>query len=237
MKKLFFSAMLCCCMYTVFGHALWIETAVYGRKGQAQEVKIFLGEYADNERDSLQHWFSNMKAFNLYLIDPSGKKQQLECTPAGNHFKATFTPATDGAYILYIDHTVQEIYGGSKIHYYAQGIVQVNNNNKGVNNLKENDFVLLTSGPATKKVNVAEKVSLQHKTKNTLPKAELTIQSPTGWTKKIKGESGEAFTYVPAWNGRYLLEGTFTEDEKGEHGGKPYERVWHCITYCKDVIK
>ncbi|NML38688.1 hypothetical protein HHL17_15880 [Chitinophaga sp. G-6-1-13] len=235
MKKLLFSALLCCCMATAFGHALWIETIVNGKKGQAQEVKVFLGEYAENERDSTQNWFSNMRDFKLYLIDPSGKKQQLECTPAGNHFKATFTPQTDGAYVLYIDHTVQEVYSGSKIRYYAQGIVQVNHA-KGLDNLKQNDFVLLTGGAAPKKINVPEKVSLLHKTKTTLPKAELVVQSPDGWTKKVKSTQ-DAFSYVPVWNGRYLLEGTFTEDEKGDHEGKPYERVWHCVTYCKDVTK
>ncbi len=28
-------------------HALWIETAVKGKKGQEQEVKIYYGEYEE----------------------------------------------------------------------------------------------------------------------------------------------------------------------------------------------
>ncbi len=234
MKKLFFSALLSCVMYTAFGHALWMETAINGKKGQAQEVKIFLGEYADNERDSIQHWFSNMRDFKLYLIDPSGQKQLLSCTPAGNHFSATFTPKSDGVYTLYIDHIVQEVYSGSKIHYYAQGIVRVNDN-KSTGNLKQNTFIVQTSNSAIGKKNTAEQVTLLHQSKSTLPNAELTVQSPEGWTKKMKAAKGEAFAYTPAWSGRYLLEGTFIEDEKGDHEGKPYERVWHCVTYCKDV--
>lgn len=234
MKKVLFSVLLCCSMITAFGHALWIETAVTGKKGQTQEVKVFLGEYGENQRDSIQHWFSNMKDFSLYLIDPSGNKTKLECQPAGNYFKATFTPQQDGAYVLYIDHTVQEVYGGSKIRYYAQGIVQVNHAN-GLANLQQNEFVLQTSGVAAKKVHTPEQVALVHKTKTALPKAELTVLSPAGWSKKL--DASKAITYVPVESGRYLLEGTFIEEEKGQHEGKPFERIWHCVTYCKDVTK
>ncbi|WP_143159885.1 hypothetical protein [Chitinophaga jiangningensis] len=236
MKKVLFSVLLCCSMFTAFGHALWIETTVNGKKGQPQEVKVFLGEYAENERDSIQNWFSNMKDFQLYLIDPSGNKTKLECQPAGTYFKATFTPQQDGAYVLYIDHTVQEVYGGSKIRYYAQGLVQVNNTN-GLANLKQNDFVLQTSAVTAKKVNTPEQVSLFNKTKTVLPKAELTVISPSGWTKKINAEGGKSLSYAPVEAGRYLLEGTYLEEEKGQHEGKPFERVWYCVTYCKDVTK
>ncbi|NIG56010.1 hypothetical protein [Chitinophaga sp. Cy-1792] len=234
MKKLLFSALLCCCMHTVFAHALWIETMTTGKKGQAQEVKIFFGEYADNERDSVGNWFSNMRDFSLYLMAPDGSKQQLECTPAGDHFRATFTPATDGAYVLYIDHTVKEIYGESKIHYYAQGVVKVNSS-KGLDNLRQHDFVLTEPAVKPAKVNVAQQVALSHKTKKELPNAELTVQSPQGWTKKVKPAAGETFTFTPAWQGRYLLEGTFTENEQGQQEGKPYQRIWHCVTWCKDI--
>ncbi|MFB6457847.1 hypothetical protein ACE38W_21430 [Chitinophaga sp. Hz27] len=234
MKKLLFSALLCCCMHTLFAHALWIETIATGKKGQAQEVKIFLGEYADNERDSISNWFSNMKEFSLYLITPDGVKQKLDCVPAGDHFRATFTPATDGAYVLYVDHTVKEVYGESKIHYYAQGIVRVNTS-KGLDNLHQNDFVLIEQPSKAPKINVPLQVALSHKTKKELPDAALTVQSPQGWTKKIKPLVGESYSFIPAWQGRYLLEGTFTENETGLHEGKPYQRIWHCVTFCKDI--
>jgi uncharacterized GH25 family protein len=68
MKKFLFSVILCCSMQALFAHAIWIETVNSGKIGQPQEVSVFLGEYADNERDSIQHWFSNMPAFTLYLV-------------------------------------------------------------------------------------------------------------------------------------------------------------------------
>lgn len=237
MRKLLFTAVFCCCMQTLFAHALWIETVTSGKVGQAQEVKVFLGEYADGERDSTQNWFSNMRDFTLYVIAPDGKKEALQCTPNGNHFKATFTPKTAGTYVLSVDHTVQEVYSGSKIRYYALGLVKVNGSAAGGGELVQKaDYALVTKGDRKPKVNQAESVQLFYK-QNRSSVSELTVQSPVGWTKKFKADENGAVTFQPYWAGKYMLEGTFTENASGTHEGKPFERIWHCVTYCLDVDK
>lgn len=237
MKKLLFSVILFFSCQVLFAHAIWIETITTGKIGQAQEVKVFLGEYADNQRDSLDHWFSNMKEFTLWLVTPDGKKQQLTCTPAGNYFTASFTPATAGTYVLSIDHTVKEVYGENKIHYYAQGVVKVDGSLKGADNVKAHtDFAMLADHSKINKLHQPAKVQLSYK--NAAPAgSELTVQSPEGWAKKFKaGQQGDV-TFSPAWKGRYMLEGTFTENGAGQHEGKDYKTTWHCVTYCMDVEK
>lgn len=237
MKKFLFSVILCCSLQPLFAHAIWIETVTTGKIGQTQEVKVFLGEYADNERDSIQHWFSNMKDFTLYLVKPDGQKEKLTCTANGNYFTATFTPAVAGTHLLSIDHTVQEVYSGSKIHYYAMGLVKVNNSLTGVDNAKDyTDFSMLTNLKKTNKLHQPATVQLSYK-KAAPAAGEVTVQSPEGWTKKFKaGQAGDV-TFSPAWAGRYMLEGTFTEDATGQHEGKDFNKVWHCVTYCMDVDK
>ena len=237
MKKILFSVVLFFSIQSLFAHAIWIETITTGKTGQSQEVNVYLGEYADNQRDSVQHWFSNMREFTLWLVKPDGQKEELHCVPSGNHFKAAFTPAVAGTYLLTIDHTVQEVYGDSKIHYYAMGIVKVNGSLQGIANVKEHtDFALLTNHQQPHKLHQPEKVQLSYK--NAHPAgADVTVQSPEGWAKKFKAGQDGDITFSPAWKGRYMLEGSFTEEAGGQHEGKEYKNVWHCVTYCMDVAR
>ncbi|TWF35361.1 hypothetical protein FHW36_109151 [Chitinophaga polysaccharea] len=238
MKQLLLSVILFFCVLSVRAHAIWIETSTTGKTGQSQEVNVFFGEYADNERDSVQHWFSNMKEFTLYLVTPDGKKEKLPCVPEGNHFKAVFTPAAAGAHTLLIDHTVADLYSGSKIHYYALGLVKVNGSLQGVDHLKTaTDLGLVANHAQKHKTNQPENIQLHYKQQPLPTGLQLAIQSPAGWTKKYEAGKQGTVAFTPVWAGRYLLEGTYTENEKGEQAGKPYERIWHCVTYCMDVEK
>jgi hypothetical protein len=237
MKKFLFSVILCCSIQALFAHAIWIETVTTGKIRQPQEVNVFLGEYADNQRDSIQHWFSNMKEFTLYLVTPDGKKEKLSCVPKGNHFTATFTPTVAGTHLLSIDHTVQTVYGDNKIHYYALGLVKVNGSLKGIDKVQEHtDFALLANHSKAPKLHQPEKVQLSYK-KAAPAAGEVTVQSPEGWAKKFKADQQGDITFSPAWTGRYMLEGTFTEEASGQHEGKDFKTVWHCVTYCMDVAK
>lgn len=237
MKKFLFSVILCCSIQALFAHAIWIETSTNGKIGQAQTVKVFFGEFSENERDSTQHWFSNLSAFTLFLVTPDGQKTPLTCTPAGNHFTASFTPKVAGAHVLSIDHTVQAIYGDSKIHYYALGLVKVNGSLKGVDNLPAyTDFALMANHQQTPKLHQPEKIQLSYK--NAPPaESDVTIQSAEGWSKKIKTSQQGDITFSPAWVGRYMLEGTFTDANSGEHEGQAFKKTWYCVTWCMEVAK
>ncbi|MCW3464214.1 DUF4198 domain-containing protein [Chitinophaga nivalis] len=236
-KQFFLSVGLLLCCHSLFAHALWMETTTTGKVGQPQQVNIYLGEYAENQRDSIQHWFSNMASFDLWLVKPDGQKEKLTCVPNGNHFTATFTPAAEGAHLLTIDHTVKQVYGENKIHYYALGLVKVNGSLKGAERLKEHiDFALLTDNARSGKLNQDAKVQLRYK--NTPPTGgDVTVQAPTGWAKKFKTNPAGDMSFSPAWAGRYMLEGTFLQNEAGKHEGKDFKNIWHCVTYCVNIDK
>lgn len=110
---------------TAFSHALWIETASNGIKGQAQEVKIFFGEYEANEPDSAAKWFSNLKSFKLVLTAPNGSTKVLTASPDVHFFKANFTPDQNGTYKLSVVHEVADVYEKGKLMYYAFADVAV----------------------------------------------------------------------------------------------------------------
>jgi hypothetical protein len=235
LKKYLIAALLLLSVSKLDAHAIWIETSTTGKVGQTQDVKVFLGEYADNERDSISHWFSNMKDFALYLVAPDGTKKKLDCTANGNYFNAKFTPEVAGTYTLTIDHTVKDVYGGTKLRYSALGIVKVNQS-AGMENAKQHTALALLAADKKHKINTAENVRLSFN--NTTPAGSaVTVQSPEGWSKKFHANTNGDITFSPFWPGRYLLEGTFTEKESGTHEGTAFTSVWHCVTYCMDVEK
>src|SRR6478735_7126870 len=92
-----------------FAHALWIETATTGKVGQKQQVFIYYGEYAENERDSVSHWFSDVKEVKLWLVSPDNKKVALTTTAESIRLVADFTPTANGTYTLLVDHPVKDV--------------------------------------------------------------------------------------------------------------------------------
>jgi uncharacterized GH25 family protein len=212
-----------------FAHALWIETAATGKKGQAQEVKIFFGEYESGEPDSAAKWFSNLKDFKLVLTAPNGTTKVLTALPDVLFYKASFTPDQDGTYKLSIVHEVAAVYEKAKIEYYAFADV-------AVSTLKIN-----TSFPAQAALTIrpdkhalkAGETAVHQVIYNKEPFAskKLTVVGPDKKAQPTETDAEGKFTFKPAIKGNYFLE-AFTEDKTpGKLNGKDYDKIWHLVTY------
>ncbi len=218
---------------SAFAHALWIETASTGTKGQAQEVKVFFGEYESNEPDSAAKWFSNLKEFSLVLTAPNGTTRVLTTAPAVRFFKASFTPDQDGTYKLSVVHEVADIYEKAKIEYYAFADV-------AIGNAKINTAVpataALTIRPDKHALKVGE-TSVHQVIYNKAPfaKQKLTVVNVERKTQPTETDGEGKFTFKPAQKGNYFFE-AFTEDKTpGKLNGKDYEKTWHLVTYTTEV--
>lgn len=235
LKTTLLNLLLLAACYQSFAHALWIETSPTGKQGQQQEVKIFFGEYAGNERDSTANWFSNLRDVKLSLTLPSGEKKWLECKPATDHFTAQFTPDKAGVYTLSISHEVGDVYGTSKLQYYCGASVQVGNSLEGISSIVSGTNLAIQTKPG---INIgtktAENVAVYLK-KAPLAKAKVIIASPDGWTKNEVTDSNGNINFKPYGKGRYMIEATYTDATAGTQNGKAYKAVWHCITYCVEV--
>ena len=80
--------LILCFSQQVYAHALWIETNPAGIKGKPQEVKIYFGEYSNNDITLAAKWFSDLKDFSLLVIGPDKKETRLSATPRGNYYSA-----------------------------------------------------------------------------------------------------------------------------------------------------
>ncbi|MCX2433317.1 DUF4198 domain-containing protein [Pedobacter sp. GR22-10] len=216
-----------------FSHALWIETASTGKKGQAQEVKIFFGEYEANEPDSTAKWFSNLKDFKLMLIAPNGTTKVLTASPDLHFYKASFTPDQSGTYKLAVVHEVADIYEKGKLMYYAFADVAIGG--KKVNNgFPANAALTIRPDQPVLKVGESSTNQLIYD-KKPFAKQKITLVNPERKVIPTETDADGKFIFKPEAKGNYFIE-AFTEDKTaGKLNGKDYEKVWHLVTYTTQI--
>ncbi|RFM32471.1 DUF4198 domain-containing protein [Chitinophaga silvisoli] len=234
MKKITLSIALLLCAFLASAHAVWIETALKGTKNKPQEVRVFLGEYAANERDSVSNWFSNMKDVKLFVITPAGAREEINLKADGRSLNGQFTPAAEGTYTLTISHTVETIYGETKIEYYATATVVVGKESAS----QLAGGTLLSIVPAAEEPKGFGSVPVTvYKNKAPLADAKVEVISADGWVKELKSGTNGVAGFTPLQAGQYLLEASYTEKSAGTHHDKPYKSVVHIVTHSINVKK
>jgi uncharacterized GH25 family protein len=220
---------------SLFAHALWMETKSTGKKGQAQEVKVFYGEYAQNERDETGKWYSDVKELSLWMIGPDQKKVKLNTTLGANVAIASFTPETDGQYTLLVSHEAKELGGTTKYHFLTSTTVQVGKPAALVNgDVISNELKVFPVNATVYEAKKAVKLKAVH---NNELKAGATVSvfSPAGWSQVLTTDKDGQIEFTPLWPGRYVVEVTDFKNTKGQHNGAAYEAVWLGSTYSFEV--
>jgi len=233
MKKLVLFMLFAFISSHIWAHALWIETAATGKKGVAQEVKIFFGEYSEKSITPVAKWFSDINGFSLVAIAPSGNKITLSATPATDHYLATFTPGEEGVYSVVMHHLVKDLYHGSRLDYNSSALIKVGNAAGAAANPNVISVLPLTADhrkdkPVQVKIIVDQQPAASK---------EVEIMAPNGWTKKLYTDSTGVATFTPLWEGKYMVEATTSAAVPGQHNGKEYQTDWKCATFIINVRK
>lgn len=233
MKRFLTSFLFTCLIVNAWGHALWIETNSTGQKGKKQTVRIVYAEPGDTP-EKLADWYSDVKAFDLWLINPNQQKTKLTITPGADKYTAEFTPEQDGVYTLAVGHAANDLGGATKYQFNATAAVMVGQA-KSVVVASPNDLNIAVTQPGGRyKVGQPVKLAGVFKTKPS-EKLRVAVHSPSGWNREITTNADGQAEFTPLWPGTYYVEASKTEKETGEQSGKTYQSIWRCATYVVTV--
>ena len=175
-------------------------------------------------------WYSDVSSFKLILVNGSSKTE-LPLTAADDHFTATFTAESDGTYYLLVSHDAKDLGRTTKYQFNASATVNVGN--KASQDLTANANPLKFSVAGQK---LRQNIAVQsYFNGSPSDKTTVTVFSPAGWTKTIEANTDGKAQFTPEWPGRYMIEVSRTDEETGDHHGKPYKSVWRCATHLIEV--
>jgi len=216
-------------------HALWIETNSSGKVGQAQQVKVYYGEYAENERDETGKWYSDVKELTLWLVGPDKQKIKLVTTLGDNVASASFTPSKDGQYTLLVSHPAKDLAGTTKYHFLSSTTVTVGKTAADIDGeANSNELKIYPAAGVKYKANSPVKLKALH---NGNLKADATVNvfSPVGWSVVLKTNKDGIAEFTPLWPGRYVVEVSDFQKKKGSADGQDYESLWQGSTHSFEV--
>ncbi|WP_257668913.1 DUF4198 domain-containing protein [Parapedobacter tibetensis] len=211
-------------------HALWIETAAFGKRGVQQHVKVYYGEPGDEKPDKVADWWSDVSTFTLWLHLPNGSKQALPVNAADDHFTATFTPETDGAYTLTIAHKVKDLVDETQYQFNSTAVVQIGKPIQTSVPIVDGELHVLQERTSELKRNkpIGNLVLFGQKP---LPEVQVEVFAPSRWSQHAETDEFGKAGFVPEWKGRYLIEVIHTEQVKTDN----YKQIVRIAATCLRV--
>jgi hypothetical protein len=213
----------------VQAHALYIDTKPEGEQGENHIVKVYYSEFADGTVEKVTDWYSNVAEFQLWLVQPNGKRTKLSTTAHEDRYSASFNPDQNGVYRLEISHMAEDPGDGTAYQFNAFAPVVVGKKGKMKPVTEESPELVL-----------AEELQQTESSKKTFKiyfKGELkegvtaTVFLPSGETKKVKSNSDGIIEIMLNEKGIYFLEATtYHEEEPGKTKKASYTSVWRCAT-------
>lgn len=207
-------------------HAIWLESSASGTKGQAQDVRIFYGEYATAELEKTTDWYSDLRSLEVIVLAPDQSETKLSLSDKGDHLLATFTPDQDGAYLIYTSHPTKDLGGKTRYEFTSQIPVQV-----GKSATIANGKLAYQLLAPTKELKKGQKVALSlSKAGKPLADQDVLVMSSSGWSKTYKTDSQGVALVDALWAGNYVAEFGHGEEVTGTWHDQEYQATWQGIT-------
>ncbi|MEM8901037.1 MAG: DUF4198 domain-containing protein [Bacteroidota bacterium] len=234
MKKLIgLAACILLMVGNIQAHALWVATNETGVVGEAQEIKVYFGEFTYGVIEEVGgEAFEMMKNFTLSVISPAGEKTSLKVEAKDTYYLATYTPSEEGTYTVVLDNDKIKVidyseydFGIFKTHYHSVAKIQVGD--RGAETHTDNKAgITLKNLPSSD-----EKVQLQVLFKGeAMAETEVKVFLADQWSKTLKTDEDGKVAFGLPWDTDYLVEVTTEERVPGTYNGEEYEFVWHCVT-------
>ncbi|WP_420583375.1 DUF4198 domain-containing protein [Reichenbachiella sp.] len=213
-------------------HYMWVETSPAGKLNQEQTIKVHFGEYTYGVIEKVGgDGFNAVKDFQLFVIDPKGKKTELEVSAQEDHYLASFTPKKEGTYTIVLDNDQIDVidytqydFGIFRTHYNSIAKVQIGEKEADTTAQNEEGIALqrLVSEDGIKLL-----VTYQGKP---LAENEVKVFVADQWSKTLETDENGVVSFQLPWQTKYIVETTIKEEVPGQFRGKDYEFIWHCAT-------
>lgn len=227
-------------------HFIWVEVDPKAAAGGAQEIQVYFGEPHEFLREESGGRLDQHDGLQAWVIDPKGKKVELQLEKGLNRFVGTFVPKTVGRHNVVVTsqhHEVMDLIqydrGVVKPHFYARA--QFLAFEKGRISEREEEiveFLGLDIVPVTKALdplkgsivaNAGAEIVVRAVFKGQpLAKRRVNAFGPNGWLKELQSTDSLGMTsFVPLWPGRYVLVLMNDEKAPAEFNGKRYDALNH----------
>lgn len=216
-------------------HALYIDTDASGKVGEKQDVSVYYSEFEDRAVEKVADWYSDVAAFELWLVQPDGQRLKLNTVAKEDHFVSDFTPNQKGKYRLEISHTAADPGEETAFQFNAFAEVWVGKPTKEKLVTQNLPDLLLTEQTLSKDPKV--KTYLTYFKGKPAEGITTTLFLPSGKKKTFTSNAEGAFEINLDEKGTYFLEATsFQKKEAGTTQKAAYESVWRCATQKIEVI-
>ncbi|UXP32342.1 DUF4198 domain-containing protein [Reichenbachiella agarivorans] len=236
MRKIITSiAILLAVTSSSMAHYMWVETSSAGSINQAQDIRVYFGEYTYGLEEKVgDEAFTKVQDFSLWVVSPSGKKTTLKTKEQETYYLASFVPKENGTYTVILDNNnigvidyTQYDFGIFKTHYHSVAQIQVGETSGET--IAQNEEGITVKRLAAD----GKEVKLQVLYKNApLAKNELQVFVADQWSKTLHTDENGMVSFDRPWETKYIIETTKKEEVPGQYKGKDYQFIWHCATVC-----
>lgn len=206
MKKLILTLFTLFTVLFASAHAVFIETALKGKKGGVHTVKVVYGEPDEHEAISHWWWYKNGDIVDLVLIKPDGSKESLTTTVKEDHLLASFVPEQDGVYHVSLRKNTDRK-EGAKIQWQINAVATIQVGNSTVGNVAsniDNELLVYTASNALKNRKEIALVLYEHG--KPLANSAFQVIAPSGWVRWVETDDKGTARFIPEWKGKYFVE-------------------------------
>lgn len=234
------------------GHFPWTETAGVATLGKEHIVNVFFGEVNFSQYEVAGGRLDEMDGLKTVVITPKNDIKALQLEKHKDRFTTKFLPTDAGVYQILATNEVAKVMdlrksqlGIVKPMYYTRQIVSCpdKSGNDPVNTATltpyfDLDLIPVLSNSENNAFKVNTKVDFYSFFKKAPVKGgKIYVHAPNGWSKEVDADEKGLCSFVPLWEGQYVIDWVYTENSPGTYNNKFFESFRHRAILTLHVVK
>lgn len=233
-------------------HFIWTETAGIAAIGKEHIVNLLFGEVNFNQIEVAGGRLDEMDGLKSIYINPKNEEKELQLEKQKDRFISKFIPTEEGVYQVLTTNTVAKVMdlrksglGIVKPMYYSRQIVfcpdKTNADNLKTTNLKpyfDLDLIPDFSNSKLNTFSVNQPINFySYFKKSPIKGGKIFAYAPNGWSREIDANEKGLCTFIPLWEGQYVIDWVYTENSPGTYNDKYFESIRHRAVLTINVVK